>query len=136
MKLGKQTTEDDLELDMSPMIDMVFLLLIFFIVVSQVIDEKPRVEIPDATHAKVSEDTTGRFMITVKRDESLYLGADPISKEIDDVKEKIETEINANPRLRILIRADGSVPYEVNEKIMNACAEVGALDIIFSVFEK
>ena len=93
-------------------------------------------EIPDATHAKVSEDTTGRFMITVKRDESLYLGADPISKEIDDVKERIETEINANPRLRILIRADGSVPYEVNEKIMNACAEVGALDIIFSVFEK
>ena len=35
-------------------------------------------------------------MITVKRDESLYLGADPISKEIDDVKERIETEINAN----------------------------------------
>ena len=136
MKLGKQTSDDDLELDMSPMIDMVFLLLIFFIVVSQVIDEKPRVEIPDATHAKVPEDTTGRFMITVKRDESLYLGSDPISKEIDDVKERIETEINANPRLRILIRADGSVPYEVNEKIMNACAEVGALDIIFSVFEK
>ena len=136
MKLGKQTNDDDLELDMSPMIDMVFLLLIFFIVVSQVIDEKPRVEIPDATYAKVSEDTTGRFMITVKRDESVYLGADPVSKEIDDVKERIETEINANPRLRILIRADGSIPYEVNEKIMNACAEVGALDIIFSVFEK
>ena len=33
MKLGKQTSDDDLELDMSPMIDMVFLLLIFFIVV-------------------------------------------------------------------------------------------------------
>ena len=47
---------------------------------------------------KISEDTTGRFMITVKRDESLYIGADPISKEIDDVKERIETEINANPR--------------------------------------
>ena len=52
MKLGKQTSDDDLELDMSPMIDMVFLLLIFFIVVSQVIDEKPRVEIPDALMQK------------------------------------------------------------------------------------
>ena len=34
------------------------------------------------------------------------------------------------PDLRILIRADGSVPYEVNEKIMNACASE-RLDIIF-----
>ena len=121
---------------MSPMIDMVFLLLIFFIVVSQVIDEKPRVEIPEATYAKVPEDTTGRLMITVMRDESLFIASEPQAQELDMVKERIEQEINANPRLRILIRADGAVPYEVNEKIMNACAEVGALDIIFSVFEK
>jgi biopolymer transport protein ExbD len=136
MKLGRQSNEDDLELDMSPMIDMVFLLLIFFIVVSQVIDEKPRVEIPEATYAKVPEDTTGRLMITVMRDESVFIAAEPQAQELDAVKERIEQEINANPRLRILIRADGAVPYEVNEKIMNACAEVGALDIIFSVFEK
>ena len=136
MKLGRQSNEDDLELDMSPMIDMVFLLLIFFIVVSQVIDEKPRVEIPEATYAKVAEDTTGRLMITVMRDESMFIAAEPGAQEMDAVKERIEREINANPRLRILIRADGSVPYEVNEKIMTACAEVGALDIIFSVFEK
>ncbi|OUX38419.1 MAG: hypothetical protein CBE26_01455 [Kiritimatiellaceae bacterium TMED266] len=136
MKLGRQSNEDDLELDMSPMIDMVFLLLIFFIVVSQVIDEKPRVEIPEATYAKVPEDTTGRLMITVMRDESLFIASEPQAQELDMVKERIEQEINANPRLRILIRADGAVPYEVNEKIMNACAEVGALDIIFSVFEK
>ena len=34
MQLGKKQNDDDIELDMSPMIDMVFLLLIFFIVVS------------------------------------------------------------------------------------------------------
>ena len=74
MKLVQKNNEDDIELDMSPMIDMVFLLLIFFIVASQIIDEKPQVEIPDAVYAKVPDDTTGRLMITVRADERYFIG--------------------------------------------------------------
>ena len=69
MKLEPKEAGDDLEVDMSPMIDMVFLLLIFFIVASQVIDEKPKVAIPTAAYAKVPDNTTGRLMITVTADE-------------------------------------------------------------------
>ena len=67
MQLGKKQNDDDIELDMSPMIDMVFLLLIFFIVVSQVIDEKPKIEVPEASVAKVAEETINRLMITVMK---------------------------------------------------------------------
>ena len=136
MKLAQKDLGDDIELDMSPMIDMVFLLLIFFIIASQVIDEKPEVSIPPAAFGKVPEDTTGRLMISVTKDEKYFIGSDPRAKTIEQVKEQIELAINADPELRILIRADGDTKYKVNEKVTIACAEVGAQDLIYSVFEE
>ncbi|WP_372797156.1 ExbD/TolR family protein [Pontiella sp.] len=135
MKLKQKDTED-LEIDMSPMIDMVFLLLIFFIVASQIIDEKPQVAVPSAAYGKVPEDTTGRLMISVTKDEKYYIGADPAPKTIDEIKTTIAQWLEADPKLRILIRADGDVKYKINEEITIACAEVGAQDLIYSVFEE
>lgn len=136
MKLPQKNLDEDLELDMSPMIDMVFLLLIFFIVASQIVDEKPKVEIPAAAYAKIDDDQTGRLMITVKKDDTFYIASDPDAKTIEQVRDRIEQEINADPELRVLIRADGEVKYKTNEKITVACAEVGAQDLIYSVFEE
>ena len=134
MKLVQKNNEDDIALDMSPMIDMVFLLLIFFIVASQIIDEKPQVEIPDAVYAKVPDDTTGRLMITVRADERYFIGQVEVS--FDEMKEKLALEIKKDPNMRVLIRCDAQTKYKVNEKVMTACAEIGANDLIYSAFEE
>ncbi|MCF7847903.1 MAG: biopolymer transporter ExbD [Kiritimatiellales bacterium] len=135
MKLELKHNDDDLEVNMSPMIDMVFLLLIFFIVASQVIDDKPKVDIPYAAYATVPEDTTGRVMITVTRDEKYFIGSHEL-KGIEELKERLALEIKADANLRILIRSAGDVKYKTNEKIMVACAEVGANDLIYSAYEE
>jgi len=134
MKLGAKHAEEDIEVDMSPMIDMVFLLLIFFIVASTIIDEKVKVEIPKAAYAKVPEDTTGRLVISVNKDDNMFVGPMPVT--IVELKERLEIELEADPNLRILIRSGGEVKYKTNEKIMTACAEVGANDLIYSAYEE
>ena len=134
MKL-KSDLGEDVEIDMSPMIDMVFLLLIFFLVASTIVKiEKIPVEIPQAVYAKVPENTTGRFEITVTEAGDVFVGTTPVT--LDELKEKLRPEIDFNPELRIMIRADDRVKYSINEKIMEACAEVGANDLIFNAFEK
>ena len=56
----------DVDIDMSPMNDMVFLLLIFFIVASAVVElDKPAVELPQASAAKVPDDVKGRLNISI-----------------------------------------------------------------------
>ena len=136
MKLRRKD-EDEVEIDMSPMIDMVFLLLIFFIVASQIvkIDKEP-IAIPSAVYAVVPEDETGRYVITVNKAGELYVGAVSEQVTIDELKEQVAAELEANEKLRIMIRADGQTKYEENEKIMTACAEVGAMDMIFAAFEE
>lgn len=134
MNLEPKQADEDIEVDMSPMIDMVFLLLIFFIVASTVIDEKVPVEIPAAAYSKVPEDTTGRIVISVNKADEMFIG--PMVVDIDQLKERLELELEADPNLRILIRSGAEVKYKTNEKIMVACAEVGANDLIYSAFEE
>jgi len=134
MRLDTKHADEDIEVDMSPMIDMVFLLLIFFIVASVVIDEKVQIKIPKAAYAKVPEDTTGRLVVSVNKDDKMFVGPMPVT--LDQLQEQLAIEIEADPNLRILIRAGSEVKYKTNEKIMMACAEVGASDLIYSAFEE
>ena len=134
MKLIPKKKEDDVEPNMSPMIDMVFLLLIFFIVAAQIIDEKPKVLIPSAINAKVPEDSKNRLMITITDDEKYFIRQNLVSFE--ELQKYLADEVNKNPKLRVLIRADQDLKYKVSEKIMNICAEAGANDLIYAVLEK
>lgn len=133
MKL-KLPQKDDVAIDMAPMIDMVFLLLIFFMVASVVTElEKVPVDIPQAKYAKVPEDTKDRMMLSVDANNQVYVGTLPVS--IDELKKFVSDELDLNPNLRILIRADGAVEYKTNKDIMIACAQVGATDLIYATFE-
>ena len=134
MKL-KINLGEDAEIDMSPMIDMVFLLLIFFLVASTIVKvEKVPIEMPQAVYAKVPENTTGRFEITVTPSGKIFTGTTAVS--LEELKAQIKSELDLNPELKILIRADDRVKYSTDEEIMDACAEVGANDLIFAAFEK
>jgi biopolymer transport protein ExbD len=134
MKLQSKDAGEDIEMDMSPMIDMVFLLLIFFIVASQIIDEKPKVRVPEAAAATKPEKTDDRLMITVTKDDEFFFRLQKV--EFEELAIKIQQEFEANNELRMLIRADGDVPFKTNQKIMKRCAEVGAVDIIFAATEE
>jgi biopolymer transport protein ExbD len=134
MKL-KKTDETDVSIDMSPMIDMVFLLLIFFIVASAMVDlDKPSVDLPEAKAAKVPEDISDRINLSVDVNEQIYIGSKPVT--MDELKERIRIEMDTNPSLRIFIRSDKEVPYRANKKLMMACADVGAMDLIYAAFEE
>ena len=132
MKL-KLPRKDDATVDMAPMIDMVFLLLIFFMVASVVVTDKVKIDLPESQAAKVPEDIKGRLVLTVDANDQLYIGMTMIT--IEQLKEIITEELELDPNLRLMIRSDGSVQYQTNKKIMIACSEVGATDLIYATFE-
>ncbi|MDF7826022.1 biopolymer transporter ExbD [Pontiellaceae bacterium B12227] len=131
----KSPARDDVAIDMGPMIDLVFLLLIFFMVASVVTElEKVEIEIPESSHAKVPDDTKNRMMLSIDANNQVYVGTTPVS--VEELKVQIDTEMNLNPELRILIRADQRVEYKTCKDIMIACGEVGATDLIYATFEE
>ncbi len=134
MKL-KLPPKDDVNIDMAPMIDMVFLLLIFFMVASVVVElDKKQVIIPKAKYAVVPDETKGRMMLSVDANNQIYVGLSPV--DLKELKSLITEELDLNPDLRILIRADERVEYKTNKDIIVACAAVGATDLIYATFEE
>ena len=133
MKL-KLPRKDDVEIDMAPMIDMVFLLLIFFMVASVVVTDKVNITLPESKSAKVPEDIKGRIVLSVDANDQIYFGMVPVT--IDELKENIAAELDLDPNLRLMIRADQRVEYKTSKDIMIACGEVGATDLIYATFEE
>ena len=130
----KSPARDDVEIDMSPMIDLVFLLLIFFMVASVVArPDKVEVLLPASDAAKIPDDIKGRMMLSLDQSGDIYVGSTPVS--IDELKACVTAELDDNPNLRILIRADERVEYGVCKELMIACGEVGATDLIYATFE-
>jgi biopolymer transport protein ExbD len=133
IKLPLDTGDD--EVQMAPMIDMVFLLLIFFMVASHLNQlERVEIEVPVADHAVIAKEFVGRRNITIKENGDIYLGTRP--SLLEEVQPLIEKERKTIPDLKIFLRADKRVKHEKVRAVMKACADAGAAEIIFATFEQ
>ncbi|MCB1235706.1 MAG: biopolymer transporter ExbD [Verrucomicrobiae bacterium] len=132
--------EEELSLDMSPMIDLVFLLLIFFMVSSHMIIVRidRNVKPPVAENAKVAENNVGRIVINVYEDGRVF---DPDKKELEssDAITAYVDEIATANRLdnipnQIHLRADKNTDTRNIKKVVQAAAAAGVTDVIFGSY--
>lgn len=125
--------EEDFQ--MAPMIDMVFLLLVFFMCVSTLAQaEKAKaVELPESMESEVPEDLSDRGVVTVDAEGQAYLGERAVS--VAEIKATLEQSLQANPRLRITVRADQATPYKAIKRVLRVCSEAGAYEVIYATLQ-
>ncbi len=129
------------EMDMSPMIDMVFLLLIFFIVVStpMIVTQDPLVAPSVAYNAVEVDEKNGRIVINV-RDDGTYSQEDfkQVMTEPSEITEYVRENmikikaLNYVPKIHL--RGDDDALFKYSQVVMKASAEAGVDKIVFSVF--
>ena len=136
----KSQFDDDEDINMAPMIDMVFLLLIFFMVASHMIKiDKTPVELPQASSSVVPEKISDRTFITIRSSDTIGEEVEFFmnlkNTTIDDIKTKISESFLNNENISICLRADKFVRHKHIKNIMQICAEIGVSDVIFAAFE-
>lgn len=121
---------------MTPMIDMVFLLLVFFMTVSNLAQAEKSIDVdlPESVESEVPKDLADRGTITVDGAGQIYVGS--ILHSIESMQKVIEGSLAENPDLRIHVRADQKTPYLAIKKVLKACAEVGAYEVIYATNQK
>jgi len=146
MKFKVPLEGSDEEINMAPMIDMVFLLLIFFMVASHLTTlERVPVQLPVAERAKVPKETRNRQLITIrsvmpdgdidKTGENVEIFFGMHKKTIEEIEPLLAKMYEENEDLQVYLRADRYVKHKHVKAIMNACAQAGISDIIFGTFE-
>ena len=132
-----------MKVDMSPMIDMVFLLLIFFLVNASLVIVKmdKKVSIPIATKSKKQAEKLGRIVINVYGDEHASEGrfrmedGETVFATDHDMQKYIEKEKDVwkqrNLVAKIHLRGDRDSLFKYSRRVIRAAADAGVNEVIF-----
>ena len=116
-------------LEMTPMIDIVFLLMIFFLVASK-LDEDDRsidVVLPQASAAQPLTARPREFVINIDRAGNYFAGARPVA--LADLRALLRQAEADNPqRQTVVVRADEETPHKFVVGAMDACEQAGIDD--------
>lgn len=134
MKITRRP-DDEMGFQLAPMIDMTFLLLIFFMVTTKISKEqiKEEVKLPVASNALIPEDVSNRDIISIDAQGRYFIG-----QEIADKKrlaEYLKKRFENTPPLRLYIRADQKTSGKTIKEIMKMAADAGAVDVIFGSYQ-
>jgi biopolymer transport protein ExbD len=134
------TGQDELKIDMSPMIDMVFLLLLFFLVnaTAIIVKQDPKVRPPIAVNSRIAQDGTGRIVVNIWGDGTFtnesYEKLDGEEDIIDLVrkeKERIDL-LGFKPKLHL--RGDKEAVFKFSRQVIRASAKGGVDQVVFAVY--
>ena len=118
---GDNTGEDEAVIDLTPMLDVVFIMLIFFIVTATFIKESGiDVNRPDANTTDRKDNTT--VLVAIGADNSIWI--DKRRVDIRSVRANIERLHAENPEGGVVIQADELATVKTFTAVLDAAREV------------
>ena len=120
---------------MAPMIDMVFLLLVFFMTVSSISQAGHRVELdlPESTASEMPKDLSNRVMLSIQKDGTYYLGGELLDS--DALGDRLKTMRDRFPEIKLRIRADRGTAFSDVKLAMKAATEAGISDYLYGTLQ-
>jgi biopolymer transport protein ExbD/biopolymer transport protein TolR len=123
---NKGRTQSSLsEINVTPFVDVVLVLLVMFMVTAPILQSGIEVEVPKTKTVKeISEE---RLVITIDRDQRVFLGNDPIN--INEIASRLHENIRDPQGQSVFIRSDENVPFGAFATVMDAVKQTGITNV-------
>lgn len=118
------------DINVTPMADIMIVLLIIFMVITPMLQKGVDVKLPQAGNTKERKDEPKSIVVAVKRDTTTYLGAQKLENQNQLqalVKERLQ-DLPEGARM-IYLKADDELPYSEVMKVMDLCREAGVEEV-------
>ena len=123
MQIQEDKPYDDINI--TPMLDLAYVLLVIFILMCTASVQGMKVNLPHATNAPAPPLAKPKTQaITVNNEGKIFLDTSPVT--LPELAQKLTEAKAQNPELPVVIRGDGTAPYQT---IMDVLAAVGNLGI-------
>lgn len=113
------------EINITPLVDVVLVLLVIFMISAPVLQSGIEVAVPKTRTVK--EITEQRVVVTIDRDQQVFLGDSPVN--IHDLPQKLHESSSDATRQVIYLRADERVPFGAFASVMDAVKQAGITNI-------
>jgi biopolymer transport protein TolR len=111
------------EINVTPLVDVMLVLLIVFMVTAPMLQTGVDVDLPDAKAQSLPDDS-GKLVVTIRKDKAVYLGNMPIPW--DKVEETLKNNAKLQADKEIYLHADGNLLYKDVIAIMAVMKLAGA----------
>jgi biopolymer transport protein TolR len=123
---AKGRTQSSLsDINVTPLVDVVLVLLIIFMLTAPVLQSGIEVAVPKTRTVK--EITEPRLVISVDREQRVFLGSDPIN--VNEIPIKLKQKVQDPTQQSIYLRADENVPFGVFAAVMDAVKQSGITNV-------
>ena len=137
MKIPTYRGTSHVSINMTPMIDVTFLLIIFFLVSSHLAKQENFIELALPTSNSGLMDMNNRPTLTIQVLESGQYRVGSQDIVLDQVRRAIQQRNSEDvDPVRIRIRTDKKAPYEFIANLLRICALTGNSDVVFAVYEE
>jgi len=113
------------DINITPLVDVVLVLLIIFMVTAPVLQSGIEVNVPKTRSVK--EITEERLVISINKEQRVFLGNDPVN--INEIGAKIKQKIRDPKHQSIFIRSDEDVPFGAFATVMDAVKATGITNV-------
>ncbi|MFW5882762.1 MAG: ExbD/TolR family protein [Verrucomicrobiota bacterium] len=129
-----QPPADDDKPDLTPMIDVVFLLIVFFMVAAVLIQkEKVELDLPISPTSEVPESIRNRETISVNQEGSTYLGMRQM--EVDQIAQIVRERNQEVDGYQVYLRIDEGTPHKHVQELISALAAQGVFNVVFATYQ-
>jgi biopolymer transport protein ExbD len=118
-------------IEIIPMIDVIFFLLVFFMVstLSMTLNRGLPVNLPTAGTAQ--KDMRENVSLTVMQDGKIFVNKEPVT--LQDMGPRVKAALAADPRLAVVINADGQVLHSTVVDILDELRQAGVSSLAIAV---
>ncbi|MGZ3406686.1 MAG: biopolymer transporter ExbD [Polyangia bacterium] len=113
------------EINVTPLVDVVLVLLIIFMVVTPMLHRGVHVQLPETKHHEKKQDTGEQLVVTIRGDGAVFIETDKIPD--DQLVERVKHELKKSRPVHV--RGDKAVKYEVVRKVLEKIHDAGAQNV-------
>ena len=122
------------DINVTPLVDVVLVLLIIFMVVTPLIASGVAVDLPRTLHHSRKPDEGKDIILSITQDKRIFLGSSRVER-LDDVGRVVRGELRKYPTKSIFLKGDARAPYGAVREVMQALHEADIQDVVLGTEE-
>lgn len=118
-------------IEIIPMIDVIFFLLVFFLLFSTLKTAQTGVEVELPRTVNMGQTEQNTIVISITKEKRVYFGQDSVG--LEELERKVSRELQRDPGSRFVVKPDAAVSYDELVKVMDVLAGAGVKQPLLGV---
>lgn len=120
------------DINVTPLVDVVLVLLIIFMVVTPMMQRGKDVQLPTASEQEEKGEGPDPLILSITKDKETYVESDAVKDETELLM-RLQEAIAIDPRKRLMLKGDASLAYGDVRRVMKVAREAGAKGVALGV---